>query len=131
MAQTDKPMLDGKVEIDVTYVGGWKKGKGRVARMDNKAMVIGIRKRNDDLRFFHTQDAKRGTLARTHARIFPRTWKWFSRTMASANEAAMRKAKRTTHKKIKHSLGVYVMGDVYTSTVESAFSPLKRGIMGT
>src|SRR5713101_7011361 len=49
MTQTDKPMLDGKVEIDTTYVGGWNKGKGRISRMDNKEVVVGIRKRNGDL----------------------------------------------------------------------------------
>lgn len=38
---------------------------------------------------------------------------------------------RTRHKTIKHSSHVYVMGDIHTNTVESAFSLLKRGIMGT
>ncbi|HZD93620.1 MAG TPA: transposase [Candidatus Sulfotelmatobacter sp.] len=35
------------------------------------------------------------------------------------------------HKTINHSTNVYVDGDTHTSTVESAFSLLKRGIMGT
>jgi hypothetical protein len=35
------------------------------------------------------------------------------------------------HKQIKHRAKVYVEGDIYTNTVESAFSLLKRGIMGT
>jgi len=35
------------------------------------------------------------------------------------------------HKTIRHKGGVYAVGDVYTNTVESAFSLLKRGIMGT
>src|SRR5260370_9617424 len=63
MAQTDKPMLDGKVEMDVTYVGGMNRGKGHIAKNDNKEVVVGIRKRNGDLRFFHARDAKGGTLA--------------------------------------------------------------------
>ena len=32
---------------------------------------------------------------------------------------------------INHSLGVYSIGDLHTNTVESAFSLLKRGIIGT
>jgi hypothetical protein len=32
---------------------------------------------------------------------------------------------------VNHSSGVYVDGDIHTNTVESAFSLLKRGIMGT
>jgi transposase-like protein len=45
----------------------------------------------------------------------------------------MRQAAVSTekHKKIKHSSGVYVDGDIHTNTVESAFSLLKRGIVGT
>jgi len=35
------------------------------------------------------------------------------------------------HKVINHSTGKYVDGDIYTNTVESAFSLLKRGIVGT
>jgi transposase-like protein len=131
MTQTDKPMLDGKVEMDVTYVGGWNKGKGRIARMDNKEVVVGIRKRNGDLRFFHARDAKGGTLAQYIRENISEDVEVIFTDDASANDAAMRKAKRTNHKKINHSSGVYVMGDIHTNTVESAFSLLKRGIMGT
>ncbi len=35
------------------------------------------------------------------------------------------------HKRINHSAGFYVDGDVHTNTVESAFSLLKRGVVGT
>ncbi len=131
MTQTDKPMLDGKVEMDITYVGGWNKGKGRVARMDNKEVVVGIRKRNGDLRFFHARDAKGGTLAQYIRENISEDVEVIFTDDASANDAAMRKANRTNHKKINHSSGVYVMGDIHTNTVESAFSLLKRGIMGT
>jgi hypothetical protein len=37
----------------------------------------------------------------------------------------------TRHKTIRHKQRVYVEGDVHTNTVESAFSLLKRGIIGT
>jgi hypothetical protein len=35
------------------------------------------------------------------------------------------------HKTICHRDGVYADGDIYTNSVESAFSLLKRGIIGT
>src|SRR5260370_31627289 len=35
------------------------------------------------------------------------------------------------HKAIRHKGHVYVDGDIHTNTIESAFSLLKRGIMGT
>ncbi len=131
MTETDKPMMDGKVEMDTTYVGGVNKGKGRIYRVDNKEVVVGIRKRNGDLRFFHSKDAKGGTLAQYIRENISEDVEVIFTDDASQNEAAMRKAKRTNHKKINHSSGVYVMGDVHTNTVESAFSLLKRGIMGT
>ena len=131
MTQTDKPMLDGKVEMDVTYVGGKNRDKGHIAKNDNKEVVVGIRKRNGDLRFFHAQDAKGGTLAQYIRENISEDVEVIFTDDASANDAAMRKAKRTNHKKINHSSGVYVMGDIHTNTVESAFSLLKRGIMGT
>ena len=131
MTQTDKPMLDGKVEMDVTYVGGMNRGKGHIAKNDNKEVVVGIRKRNGDLRFFHARDAKGGTLAQYIRENISEDVEVIFTDDASANDAAMRKSKRTNHKKINHSSGVYVMGDIHTNTVESAFSLLKRGIMGT
>ncbi len=131
MAQTDKPMLDGKVEMDVTYVGGMNRGKGHIAKNDNKEVVVGIRKRNGDLRFFHARDAKSGTLAQYIRENISEDVEVIFTDDHIANVAAMRKAKRTNHKRINHSSGVYVMGDIHTNTVESAFSLLKRGIMGT
>jgi transposase-like protein len=131
MTQTDKPMLDGTVELDATYVGGWNKGKGRVARMDNKEVVLGIRKRNGDLRFFHASDAKAGTLAKFIRENISEDVDVIMTDDASANPVAIKKAGHKNHKTIKHSSGVHVMGDIHTNTVESAFSLLKRGIMGT
>jgi transposase-like protein len=131
MAQTDKPMLDGKVEMDATYVGGQMRGKGHIAKNDNKEVVIGIRKRNGELRFFHAQDAKSGTLAKYINENISEDVEVIFTDDHIANEVAMRKAGRKNHKTIRHSSGVYVMGDIHTNTVESAFSLLKRGIMGT
>jgi transposase-like protein len=131
MAQTDKPLLDGTVELDATYVGGVNKGKGRIARVDNKEVVLGIRKRNGDLRFFHASDAKAGTLAKFIRENISEDVDVIMTDDASANPVAVKKAGHKNHKTIVHSKGVYVMGDVHTNTVESAFSLLKRGIMGT
>jgi transposase-like protein len=131
MAQTDKPLLDGTVELDATYVGGVNKGKGRIARVDNKEVVLGIRKRNGDLRFFHASDAKAGTLAKFIRENISEDVDVIMTDDASANPVAVKKAGHKNHKTIKHSSGVYVMGDIHTNTVESAFSLLKRGIMGT
>jgi transposase-like protein len=131
MAQTDKPMLDGKVEMDTTYIGGEIRGKGHIAKNDNKEVVVGIRKRNGDLRFFHAQDAKSGTLAKYVRENISEDVEVIFTDDHVANIVAMRKAGRKNHKTINHSKGSYVVGDIHTNTVESAFSLLKRGIVGT
>jgi transposase-like protein len=131
MAQTDKPMLDGTVEMDETYVGGVNKGKGRIARVDNKEVVVGIRKRNGDLRFFHASDVKAGTLAKYIRENISEDVEVMITDDFSSHPVSMKKADIKNHKTITHSKGVYVVGDIHTNTVESAFSLLKRGIMGT
>jgi transposase-like protein len=131
MAQTDKPMMDGKIEIDTTYVGGVNRGKGISARVDNKTAVLGIRKRNGELRFFHSKDAKSGTLAKYIRENISEDVDVIFTDDFWANTIAMRKAGIKNHKTINHSKDSYVVGDIHTNTVESAFSLLKRGIMGS
>jgi transposase-like protein len=131
MAQADKPMMDGKIEMDTTDVGGINKGQGRINRVTNKEVVLGIRKRNGDLRFFHTEDAKSGTLARYIRENISEAVEVIFTDDFYANTVAMKKPGIKNHKTIVHSKGSYVDGDTHTNTVESAFSLLKRGIMGT
>src|SRR5208337_93207 len=64
MALAERPILDGTVEMDETYVGGKQRNRGRGRATTNKEVVIGIRQRSGELRFFHAEDAKSGTLAR-------------------------------------------------------------------
>jgi len=133
MKEASKPMLDGTVEMDETYVGGKNKGRGRVARLDNKEIVIGIRQRNGDLRFFHSADVKAGTLAQYIRENVSEDVDVIMTDDFSSYQFAMKRAgvEPKKHKTINHSGKVYVMGDVHTNSVESAFSLLKRGIMGT
>ena len=63
MSEVEKPMLDGKIEMDETYVGGKIKGRGIQAKRLTTKHVIGIRQRNGELRLFHAKDVKAGTIA--------------------------------------------------------------------
>ena len=125
--------LDGKVEVDETYVGGKKIGQGVLAGKRAKEVVIGIRQRGDDLRFFHAEDAKSGTLAKyikenVGADVDVLLTDEFSSYPFALDKAGI---SRDKHQTIEHKDRVYVRGDIHTNTVESAFSLLKRGIMGT
>ncbi len=65
MKEIDRPMMDGTVEVDETYIGGKQHTYSKAGYGDsNKQIVVGIRQRGGDLRFFHAQDVKAGTLAR-------------------------------------------------------------------
>jgi transposase-like protein len=132
MVETDKPMLDGKVEMDETFIGGVNRNKGKAARYDNKENVIGIRQRGGDLRFFHASDVKSGTLEKyIRENISEDVDVLFTDDYKPYRSAARHLRKDGRHKTIRHSLRIYVRGDVHTNTVESAFSLLKRGIVGT
>jgi transposase-like protein len=133
MASTDKPMLTGTVEMDETYVGGKFKGGYSGRAKNNKEVVIGIRQRGGDLRFFHAEDVKSGTLAQYVKENVSADVDVIVTDDFGAYPNALKRAGQdaTKHKTIKHSKKVYVQGDIYTNTVEDAFSLLKRGIMGT
>jgi transposase-like protein len=125
--------LAGTVEVDETYVGGKKIGWGVEAGKRAKEVVIGIRQRGGDLRFFHAEDAKSGTLAKYIKENVSADVDVLLTDEFSAYPFALDRAgiSRDKHKTILHRDHVYVQGDIHTNTVESAFSLLKRGIMGT
>jgi transposase-like protein len=132
MIEAQKQMLDGTVEMDETYVGGVKRG-GRGPHASKKEIVIGIRKRDGELRFFHIKNTKSATLAKYIREnvstdvnvIITDDWVGYPKAMMKAG------IRGDQHRTINHSGKVYVMGTVHTNTVENAFSLLKRGIMGT
>ena len=132
MAQVDRPMLDGTVEMDETYVGGKQRGYGSGWRGERhtKEVVVGIRQRNGDLRFFHAEDAKTGTLARYIQENISSDVDVIVTDELPAYKKAVGGVK---HETVNHTRKEYVrLGtDIHTNTIESAFSLLKRGIMGT
>jgi len=126
--------LNGAVEVDETYVGG-KPRRGvprKRGRATPKEIVIGIRQRGGDLRFFHAEDVKSGTLAKYIRENVSDDVDVVMTDDFPAYPKAMHKAGVTAeHQSINHSKGTYVIGDLHTNSIESAFSLLKRGIMGT
>jgi transposase-like protein len=136
MATTEKTMLSGVIEMDETYVGGKLKGNDAARRrLTNKEIVIGIKQRGGDLRFFRAEDVKSGTLAR------------YIRENVSADVDVIMTDELTSypgavkqcgipdlpHYTVNHHAGEYVNGDGFITTngIESAFSLLKRGIVGS
>ena len=135
MATAEKTMLDGTVEMDETYLGGRLKGAGHHWRKypDLKQVVVGIKQRNGDLRFFHAEDAKQGTLAKYIKENVSQDVEVIMTDELPAYPGAIVKAgmKDVPHRTVNHSAKVYVDGDITTNGIESAFSLLKRGILGS
>jgi transposase-like protein len=132
--QVTAPKLHGTVEMDETYVGGKQhRGRGWNTPDNNKEIVIGLRQRGGELRFFHAEDAKSGTLAKyIKENVGPDVDVMMTDEFPAYPKAMIRAGvKGSQHKTIRHRDRVYVDGDIHTNTVESAFSLLKRGIMGT
>jgi transposase-like protein len=132
MQEVDKPALGGTVEIDETFVGGRQRGhQHKVGHPDcKKEVVLGIRQRGGDVRFFHAGDVRVGTLAAFIKDNVAEDVDVIVTDEYGAYPPAMGEFK-AKHKTIKHKAGIYVDGDIHTNTVESAFSLLKRGIIGT
>ena len=137
MASAEKVMLDGTVEMDETWIGGRErnpKGAGRIPYAESKKVpVVGIKQRGGDLRFFKAEDVKSGTLAKYIKENVSEDVDVIMTDEWSAYPGAMRKAgvSRDKHKSVNHSAKVYVDGDITTNGIESAFSLLKRGIVGS
>ncbi len=132
MKEVNPEKMGGTIEVDETYVGGRPKRGSKPGRGTPKEVVIGIRQRNGDLRFFHAEDVKSGTLAKYIRENVSQDVDVVMTDDFSSYPRALRTAGVLgEHKTINHTRGIYAIGDLHTNTIESAFSLLKRGIMGT
>jgi transposase-like protein len=127
-------MLDGTVEMDETYVGGKSRGYGHSWRGERhaKQVVIGIRQRGGDVRFFHAEDARKGTLAKYIQENISTDVDVIITDELPAYKSAVGDMK---HETVNHNAKEYARYEngacISTNTVESAFSLLKRGIIGS
>ena len=127
MQETHKELLSGIVEIDETYIGG-KPRKWRPRH--EKQVVIGIRVRGGELRLIRAKEATSKAIRKIVDENVSEDVEVIITDESAIYPFAFNKAQSDVHKTIKHK-SVYVTGDVHTNTVESAFSLLKRGIVGT
>ena len=129
-------MTHGIVEIDETYIGG--KSKRRFGRAKTKPraekfdMVMGLRERKGRVKFVHIPDGKAETIRKAsqacssaHSGCLHR-FERQSMTSRSTSDSSKR------HRTVNHSMQWIVPGtNIHTNTVESAFSLLKRGLIGS
>jgi transposase len=114
------------VEADETYFGGERKGHAK--RLDNKKPILGIVERKGRVVALAVDNVKADTVVPAiHKYVLPSstvytdTASWFNTVQGE---------RRYEHKRINHSAGVYVVGDIHTNSVEGFWSLIKRGIGG-
>lgn len=133
---TDSGKMTGTVEVDETWVGGKAKNMHRKKIEASgigtgglgKECVLGIVQRDGGIHRRVIADVSAATLKSAirevvdnQARIITdehRSYRGLGREFAGG------------HKFVRHSMGEYVEGDVYTNTAESSFALIKRGLMG-
>ncbi|MDR3405560.1 MAG: IS1595 family transposase [Chthoniobacter sp.] len=128
--------LDGVIEMDETYVGGkvppfGKTRRGRPGPDSHKVPVVSLVQRDGSKR---SMVMERVTSANLKAAVVEHV-KEGSKVMSDGFPAYRNIAGAHTHHSVNHSAGEYVRKEddftVHTNTVESSFSLLKRGIIGT
>ena len=125
--------LEGStVESDETYFGGTRKyGRGRQMRGDTqKTPVHGIVQRGGKIVALAVDDTKGSTLLRNVRKyVLPESTVFTDEWIGYDGIRHMPEMKYK-HRRIKHSAGVYVRGDVHTNTIEGFWSLVKRGLGG-
>jgi len=125
--------LMGIVEVDETYIGGKNKNRHRDKRAPGtggagKEIVVGAVSR------------KGNVVARVIRHTDTQTLQGFVREAVSTkvdllatdeHSAYIGLSKDFPHAFVRHSRGEYVVGAVHTQTIDSFWSLIKRGIMGT
>ena len=129
--KTENPEpLSGTIEVDETYVGGIRRGRGRGRGnyLSTKTMVLAALQRDGNIRVSTGKVNTRAVLhgfinecAPNPQRIMTDSYQAYS-GIAGAD---------TTHETVNHMRGEYVRRDVHTNSVEGAFGLFKRAIVGS
>ena len=117
--------FQGPVEVDETYIGGKARNRHAGAAVADKTAVAGIKDRS-------TGQVRAEVVARTDTPTLAGFVQRHARPGAqlhSDDHAGYRGFNR--HAIVRHTRGEYVIGDVHINGIESFWSMLKRGYIGT
>ncbi len=123
---TNKPQLDGVVEVDETYVGG-RYDRRRKRGPNEKQPVIGLLQRDGT---FEARKIKTNSKAILVGVIKNRVNK-DATVMTDEFRAYKSVGKTHKHESVKHRAEEWVRGDVHTNGIENAWSLFKRSLVGS
>ncbi|MGA3052969.1 MAG: IS1595 family transposase [Candidatus Korobacteraceae bacterium] len=134
LSEADMQLEGLSIEMDESYFGAKRKRgakRGRPSPSDTtKQCVVGVVERGVGKGRVIATVANDATKATLHGiakeRILPESVV-FTDEYASYNGL---EGEGYEHRRINHSAGVYVLGDVHTNTIEGFWSLVKRGITG-
>ena len=128
MGDDNIPKLGGIVEIDELYIGG--KSRNAV-KWTSKDCVVGMRERKGPLRLVQVERPRLPHVMKAiEAHVSPDV-KWIVTDESQVYQFKDTQYKDAAHLRINHKAKQYVRGNVHTNTIESAFSLLRRGIIGS
>jgi transposase-like protein len=125
--------LSGVVEVDETYIGGKtrRRGKSRKSRAEQFDMVVGMRERQGRVRFFHVPNFKKDTIKNIVDRNIRTDVKQIVTDQAVVYDFALDETFNRKHRTVNHRMEWVTPEGHHTNTIESAFSLLKRGLIGS
>jgi len=124
--------MDGDVEVDETYIGGKSKSMHAKARKTgaqyrNKATVMGVLKRDGELRAEHLPSATKANIQKVvRDNVSPN-----ARLITDRAQQYKSLKGEYNHHSVNHHLGEYVRDDIHTNSIESVWGLFKKQINGT